>query len=201
MGACPIEPVQGAPAGLTVSLGSDRIHTAILKSDAFLQKSKVMESMMNLAHLTRSVNQVYLAAPRLIGTTLDADIFRSQGIGLLLFDDRRIDETVAPQSFRASGQEQYDPIPNTALATEVARLKSMYWEMERTVARLREDLKTFQQNISSTQEAHVRISSPIAHEEPRFTEVSAGLPSFFSNNPWLDVLSKRGREEAAPIAG
>jgi len=201
MGAQPLEPLQDAPTGLTVSLGSERIHIAILRTDAFLQKSKIIESIMNLAPLTRSADQVYLAAPRLLGTTVDAGVFRSHGIGLLLFDDRRIDETVAPQSFHASHQEQRDQTPDPALVTEVATLKSMYLEMERTVARLREDLENFQQNISSTPAAPVRISPPIAHQESRFTRVGAGLPSFFSNNPWIDVLSRRGREEAAPIAG
>jgi hypothetical protein len=201
MGAQPLEPLQNAPTGLTVSLGCERIHIAVLKSDAFLQKSKIIEAIMNLASLTKSANQVYLAAPRLLGTTVDAGVFRTQGIGLLLFDDRRIDETVAPQSFHTSHQEQRDQTPDPSLVTEVATLKSMYLEMERTVARLREDLKSFQQNISSTPATPVGISPPIAHERPRFTEVGAGLPSFFSNNPWIDVLSRRGREEAAPIAG
>lgn len=49
MGAQPLEPLQDAPTGLTVSLGSERIHIAILRTDAFLQKSKIIESIMNLA--------------------------------------------------------------------------------------------------------------------------------------------------------
>jgi len=31
--------------------------------------------------------------------------------------------------------------------------------------------------------------------------IDGGLPSFFTNNPWLDVLSKRGRPEDPPLAG
>ena len=202
MGAQPLDPIQNAPLGLTLSLGSDKVHVAILENNAFLQRGKIIESVMNLSSLRDSVNQLYLAAPRLLGATIDAEVFRSHGIGLLLFDDRRIDETVEPQSIHRPqpehGAEKLDP----AIVTEVETLRSMYLEMERTVSKLREDLKSFQENFSYAPSAPERISQPsIFHQEPKLAGGSAGLPSFFSNNPWLDVLSRRGREEATPIAG
>lgn len=202
MGAQPHEPLQNAATGLTVSLGSEKVHVAILKSDAFLQRGKIIESIMNLAPLKNSVNQLYLAAPRLLGTTVDAEVFRSHGIGLLLFDNRRIDEAVAPQSFHMHQLEPSGQNLDPALVTEVATLKTMYLEMERTVTKLREDLKSFQETISSTPTTPERIfQPPILHQEPKFAGPGTELPSFFTNNPWLEVLSKRGREEAAAIAG
>jgi len=202
MGAQPADPIQNAPPGLTVSLGSDKVHIAILMNDVFLRGGKIIETVVNLTSLKDSVNLVYLAAPRLLGTTIDSEVFRSCGLGLLLFDDRRIDETIEPQHILRHPSEQSGERVDAAIVTEVATLRSMYLEMERTVSGLREDLKRFEENFNCPPSPASEISSsPILHHEPNFTGGSAELPSFFSNNPWLDVLSRRGREEVTPLAG
>ena len=202
MGAQISEPLENVPPGLTIGLGSEKIHVAILNSDAFLQRGKIIESVMGLASLRGSVNQLYLAAPRLLGTTVDAEVFRSQGIGLLLFDDRRIDETVAPQSFHQETREPREQRFDPRLEAEVETLKSMYLEMEKTVATLREDLKNYQETMRPPLTTSENLSNPPTFDQERkFTRPEVGLPSFFVNNPWLEVLSKRGREETAPIAG
>jgi len=185
-----------------MSLGSDKVHVAILMNDSFLQRGKIIETVMNLTFLKDSVTLVYLAAPRLLGTSIDANVFRSHGIGLLLFDDRRIDETVEPRSIQRPQPEPSAEKLDATIATEVQTLRSMYLDMERTVSRLREDLKAFQENFNYPPSAPQRISQPpIFRQEPKFAGGSPELPSFFSNNPWLDVLSRRGREEITPIAG
>lgn len=86
--------------------------------------------------------------------------------------------------------------------TELASLKSMYLEMERTISNLREELKSFQQSVASVPSPPERITpASMVQTQPRFTGPGAELPSFFTNNPWLEVLSKRGREESGPLAG
>ena len=97
MGAQATDPIQNSPPGISVTLGTEKIHIAILKNDAFLQRSKIVGSILDLSALRNSVELIYLAAPKLLGTAIDADVFRSHGIGLLLFDDRRIEETVPPK--------------------------------------------------------------------------------------------------------
>ncbi len=203
MGAQLSEPLENVPPGLTIDLGSEKVHVAILSSDAFLQRGKILESVMGLASLRGSVNQSYLAAPRLLGTAVDAEVFRSHGIGLLLFDDRRIDETVAPQSFHEEAREPGDQRPDPNLEAEVATLKSMYLEMEKTVAGLRQDIKNYQETMRTPLATSDNLlSSPSTFDQERkFTRPEGELPSFFVNNPWLEVLSKRGKEETAPIAG
>jgi len=199
MGAQPVEPPQNAPTGLTLILGQERVHVMILNNDIFLRGGKIIESIVSLTSLRDSVNQLYLAAPRLLGTTVEAEIFRSQGIGLLLYDNRRIDEAVAPKTFRSRRSESTQ---GETLLNELAALKSMYLEMERDVSKLREELKGYQEKMNAISTIPERITSPsLLPQEPRYTGPSAELPSFFSNNPWLEVLSKRGREEASAIAG
>jgi hypothetical protein len=202
MGAQRVEPSPNVPPGLTLDLGSDRVQVAVLKSDAFLQRGKIIESIMNLLSAKEFVNQMYLAAPRLLGTALDVELFRSHGIGLLLFDDRRIDEAVAPQSFHAHQSGAGDQSHDLALVTEIATLKSMYLEMQKTLAKMNEDLKDFRENVGTMPSSPGPIHKlPVLPQEFKLSSSGSELPSFFTNNPWLDVLSKRGREEAPPIAG
>lgn len=202
MGAQPVESPQNAPTGLSLILGQEKVHVVILNNDVFLLGSKIIESIMSLISLRDSVNQLYLAAPRLLGTTVEAEIFRSHGIGLLLYDNRRIDEAVAPQTFRLRGPEPTIPNQGETLLNELAALKSMYLQMERDVSKLREELRGYQKIMNSISSVPERIpSSSLLPQESGYAGPSAELPSFFSNNPWLEVLSKRGREEASPIAG
>jgi hypothetical protein len=79
----------------------------------------------------------------------------------------------------------------------------MYGEMERNLAQLREDMRNMKSNSQHTEPPLEQVRHPaVLSSEPVFTPpmststVEPGvLPSYFNNNPWLDVLSKRGREE------
>jgi hypothetical protein len=201
MGGQVSAPLENAPSGLTVCIGHEKIHVAILESDTLLERGKIIETVICLAILRGSVDQLYLAAPRLLGTTVDAEVFRSHGIGLLLFDDRRIDEAVTAQSFRDRNTQRVEQLNYPNLPAEVATLRSMYAEMERTIAKLREEVKSYHESITlATAIPENRPTQHFSHRETTFTEPEGGLPSFFVNNPWLEVLSKRGREEGPPIA-
>ena len=190
--------------GVSFLLGADKVHVLILKPDEMAQRNAILDALLNLSTLKFAYQLVYLAAPRLFGTSVDASIFRTRGIGLLFYDERRIDEAVPAQT----QTEQTSRPPqqaDTTLVTELATLRTMYLEMERTIIQLRNDLTT------------LRIPQPIQDHQPRIamptpeiqlqsnfsTNVvhGGGLPSYFVNNPWLDVLSKRGSGEREPIAG
>jgi hypothetical protein len=201
MGAENTEPIEGHTEGLTLTLGSERVHITILTNEIFLQRGKMVESVISLASLKDSADRLYLAAPRLLGTTVEAGIFRSHGIGLLLFDDRRIEEIVSPQSFQQHQPAIGNHTRDQLLMTEIETLKSMYAEMERSVTALREDIRDYQQTISSITSSPERFMSPQAMaQQPAFVPENSHLPSFFTNNPWLDVLSKRGSEGTGSIA-
>lgn len=202
MGAQQVEPTSSAPAGLSLLLGGERVHVTVLKNDAFGQRSKIVDTILGLPSLRGSANQLYLAAPRLLAATIDAAVFRSYGIGLLLFDDRRIEEAVAPQSVQVPQQGPAAHSPDQTIMAELTTLKSMYLEMEKSVVRLRDDLRSLQETVRSPSNTaeQVRRSASVP-TEAIFGNAVSQLPSFFTNNPWLDVLSKRGRAEGEPIAG
>lgn len=203
MGAQPNTNAHEFRSGLTFSIGQESLHVAILKPDDLTVRNRVIETVLGLSTHRNSSQLVYLAAPRLLGATMDAAMFRAHGIGLLLFDDRRIDEAVAAQPAQTT-TAQATPVSNeSALVGELTSLRAMYGEMERSLAQLREDMRNIQNNPRSLEQPPEQVSpstalprEPVFHPPlltPRIDE--AALPSYFNNNPWLEVLSKRGRSE------
>jgi len=203
MGAHQTERSEIPQNNLAFISGSEKIYVVILKSEDFVERSRVIEAILSLTSLRNSSQLLYLAAPRLMGTVIDAAIFKPYGIGLLLFDDRRIDEAVAPQLVQPTKLvRQTSQSSDSGLFTELATLRSMYAEMERTIATLRDDLTTLRRNSETQADTREPTLSGNTRHEPIFPSISGSqLPAFFSNNPWLDVLSKRGRSGDEPIAG
>jgi len=205
MGAHQTERSEIPQNNLAFISGSEKVHVVVLRSEDFVERNKVIEAILSLTSLRNSSQLLYLAAPRLLGASIDAAIFKPYGIGLLLFDERRIDEAVPPQLMQPPNlTQQTSQTPDPGLFTELVTLKSMYTEMERTIATLRDDLKTLRRNSETQTDTRAPTPSRIARHEPTFPASNLSgsqLPAFFSNNPWLDVLSKRGRLGDEPIAG
>jgi hypothetical protein len=201
MGAQPVDSFPNLPAGLSLLIGTEKIHVTIVKHDTFLQRGKILESILNLSSLTSSVNRVYLAAPRLLGTAIDTDVFRARGIGLLLFDDRRIDEVLTPQTVPNASLEPLKNSPDQALVDELDTLRSMYLELRGSLDRLHDELESFKGASGlGLGDPMPRPQLQILRGQPQVEATENGLPSFFTNNPWLEVLSRRGREESSPLA-
>ena len=141
----------------------------------------------------------------MFGASVDATVFRTHGIGLLLYDERRIDETVPAQPTHTEQGVRIAQQDDKSVLTELATLKTMYLDMERTISQLRDDLNSVH-NLHTMREQIGRIPVPIdvitTHDSYDHDPPHGGpLPSYFVNNPWLDVLSKRGNGEREPIAG
>jgi hypothetical protein len=78
----------------------------------------------------------------------------------------------------------------------------MYLEMKGSIAELREEIQTYRKTAVEGPVTTVNPPRPtIMPPEPVFAGSTGQLPSFFANNPWLDVLSKRGREQGEAYAG
>jgi hypothetical protein len=194
MGAEPAEPIPPTPEGLTLTLGLESIRITILSADALLEGGKIIERVLSLASLKDKANRLYFAAPRLLGTTIEAGIFRSSGIGLLLFDDRKIEEVVPAHPFKPIESEPQHESREQVLMAEIEALKTMYAEMDRNVTSLRSEIKSHYENPHPQEQFAVP-------QERSYIPQTSDLPPFFNNNPWLDVLAKRGREAIGSVAG
>lgn len=185
--------------------GADHVRVLALSEEDAFQSGRVIDAILAVRTFQESSQLVYLAVPRLLGTSIDAATFRSHGLGLLLYDERRIDEALAAQPVSLSSRRpqaggKLDP----AVLAELTTLRSMYSTMERTVDQLRDDLRTFQHESETRLNPAARIHPDVMRTGEVFKAPNAScgaLPSFFTNNPWLELLSKRGRAEEEPIAG
>jgi hypothetical protein len=191
--------------GISFMLGADKVHALILTPDMLADRNAILDAILTLSTLQSTYQLMYLAAPRLFGASIDASLFRSRGIGLLLYDERRIEEVVPAQAMHTSQAVQPTQFDQTVVATELATLRTMYLQMERTISQLRNDLTSIR-NPQPTDERTpiVPVPTRLITSQADFSQgVMQGgqLPSYFTNNPWLEVLSKRGNGEREPIAG
>jgi len=202
MGAQPTG--QDAPDILGFTLGSERIRVVLLKNDALLDRGKLVDGIIRASSLKHQVELVYVATSRLIGTSIPANLFSSNGMGLLLFDDRRIQEVVTPQASRPAPTPNSLPVADGFLAKELTDLRAMCADLERTVGLLRREmdqLRSASLNHGSTEDTTTHVKEqPTNAEFYQNTVALNNLPSFFVGNPWLEVLSRRGVAEGDEIA-
>lgn len=197
------------PTTLSFQLGNDRLSVSVLTAKEMIQRNRIIETLLHVSSLRSAGARLYVAAPRVLGATLDAQIFRSYGIGLLLFDDRMIEETVKPQITQAQEQLQPTPTltsPELTLLSELVTLKSMYVELEKNMERMMTEFRSLRENVPVPARTLLQAPEHAPFEAIRTAPFSVdmrgnSLPSFFTNNPWLDVLSKRGRSEVTQFAG
>jgi hypothetical protein len=211
MGARDIENTSN-PGTLCFVLRSERTLVSVLTITDIIQINRIIDTILNLSSLRSEGIHPYIAAPRLLGAILDIEILRSSGIGLLLYDDRRIEETIRPEPpHRATGINQASPSSSkdTTVIAELAALKLICTELEKNMSNMRMEFKSLQETVMSSTTISrgsepVQAFGSLQRREGMFqTGVleESSLPSFFTNNPWLDVLSKRGRAEESPLAG
>jgi hypothetical protein len=189
---------------LTFSLGNEKLFVSILSARDAVQRNRVLDTVLNLTSLRSTATLLYIVAPRLLGASLDAGVFRSQGIGLLLFDERRIEQAVKPEKLSPNIEQQTSTLtPDPTLLAEVASLRSLYSEMEKTLEKLSAELRSFKETAQERERVSDFVLESVKRSPPPIQAQPSGgsLPSFFSNNPWLEVLSKRGSLEASPLAG
>jgi hypothetical protein len=195
----------GRNEGVSFLLDLDKIHVRILKPEDLMQRNAVLDAILGLSTLKSTYQLVYLAAPRLFGTSVDASIFRSRGIGLLLYDERRIDEAVPARPTKIEQTIRYSQHDDEAMITDLAMLKTRYLEMERMINQLRNDLTSLRESHPLQEQApRIPVPTQLITAQTTFRQNvthDGELPSYFINNPWLEVLSKRGTGEGEPIAG
>jgi len=197
------------PRSLSFKLGNETIQVVTLRKEEILESSKVLDTILYVTSLRQRADILYLAAPRLLATTLDNQIFKTHGLGLILFDDRKIEETIEGRITPAIESKPINAaLPDQNLLSEFTVLKSMYTQMEKTIEDIREEMKAISQStMTKTTEPPLSIRMESIESAPTAYTIAphpaqGPLPSFFNNNPWLEVLSRRGRaEEVTPLAG
>ena len=174
--------------------------------------------LVKLSKLTNYANKVYLVMPKGIikPHILDGMLFERSGVGLISIDNNgSFKEEIPAKPFERKRlfQIEYDKIEKriSLLESRIYELQKIlnnyqkcYEELHNNINRLNQRISSIEERmnyvINLVQSSSLRITRPcevtslLAGEEVKI-EVSKDLPSFVKNNPWLQVLSKRGKEE------
>ena len=163
----------------------------VLVEDELSSRNSVLEAVLSTASLINRVNHVYLALPKLVSATIESNIIEEHGIGLIVYDDTTIEEAVAPKYFQIANEHPPVIVANEEshqeLLQEMTTLRSRLKYLEEVM----ESLRTEVANLRSS-----RLTAPQVRASPSLSmaPVFEGAPSFIKDNPWVDVLSRRGRD-------
>ena len=148
------------------------------------QRDALLQAVLSSMSYARAANRVYLVLPKVQATIVDAAPLRERGLGLIVYDSKRIEE-VLPSSI-------FNHDTATAKATgDLERLTSRIAALERTVETLLSELSRIKAlKLEQLEPSRIPSRSPMAVE----LQSSERLPSFLQDNPWLEILSRRGRE-------
>jgi hypothetical protein len=173
--------------------GDTSIRVVILDEPGWANRQAFLNSIMKATALAGKSNKTYLALPKSAASLTDARLFHERGIGLFTYDHRNVDEALPARHFEmATGavRQTREGIDHR-LENEIRELRAQIDTLERTVHSLSEELMSLRRVPSAPEPVDVFPSTPT------LTTIDAveSLPTFFAGNPWLEVLSRRGRED------
>jgi len=169
------------------------VRVVVLDESPWADRQTFLHSIMRVTALAGKSNRTYLVLPKTTASLTDARLFQERGIGLFTYDHRSVDEALPARYFETTtaALPQTNRIATDQFENEIRELRAQVDTLERTVQSLSEELMSMRR-MSSPSEA-VQPYLP-THALPIVAAVD-DRPAFFSGNPWVEVLSRRGKEE------
>jgi len=170
----------------------------ILDHTRWADRRAVMDSIMRAAACAGKASRTYLALPKTAASLADAGLFQEYGIGLFTYDQRNVEEALPARYFEINDAASLpgETVSSGQLRNELRELHSELGVLQRVVQQLKDEL-TLLRNSAASKEL---VQTLTTHNNLQAVRVVETVPTFFSGNPWLEILSRRGREEEA-IAG
>jgi hypothetical protein len=170
------------------------ICVVILDEPGWANRQAFLNSIMKATALAGKSNRTYLALPKSVASFTDARLFQERGIGLFTYDHRNLEEALPARYFEiatAAAHQTREGVDHR-LENEIRELRAQIDTLERTVHSLSEELMSLRRMPFTPEPVEAFPSTRT------LTTVGAveSLPTFFAGNPWLEVLSRRGKEEA-----
>jgi len=174
------------------------VRVVILDQALWADRQKVMDCIMRASASAGKVSRTYLALPKTAASVTDARIFQERGIGLFTYDQRNIEEALPARYFEVTNAfpHHVDDTTTSQLQNELRELRVEFAELEQAVQHLKEQLESSKEVFSPSRPAPAFTSRKQLPE----VQVVASLPTFFAGNPWVEVLSRRGREEIGIVS-
>jgi hypothetical protein len=170
------------------------ICAVVLDEPGWANRQAFLNSIMKATALVGKSNRTYLALPKSVASLTDARLFQERGIGLFTYDHRNLEEALPARYFEiaTAAVHQTREGVNPRLENEIRELRAQIDTLERTVHSLSEELMSQRRMPSAPEPVE---AFPSARTLTTIGAVES-LPTFFEGNPWLQVLSRRGKEEA-----
>jgi hypothetical protein len=191
---------QISQVGERIQIASQNETAAVvpLSESDMIERATLVQSFVGVSALQRDFNRVYLVVPRLFAAAYDTRPFQEQGIGLIVYDSRRIEEILEAKRIEHTSEPRTPESAPLELLEELRQLKQAQSELEDSIRTMKREISRLTQAQQSARLPEIEPSaSPpqLARPNP-----SNALPVFFDNNPWLDVLSRRGKETSSYAA-
>jgi hypothetical protein len=169
------------------------VRVVILDESAWTDRQAFLNSIVKATALAGKSNRTYIALPKNAASLTDARLFHERGIGLFTYDHRSLDEALPAQYFQlpSMAAPQTSEVADLRFEDEIRELRAQIDTLERTVHSLSEELMSLRRAPSTLEPVETFAST----RTPSLIPPSEGRPTFFAGNPWLEVLSRRGREE------
>jgi hypothetical protein len=169
------------------------VRVVILEESGWANRQAFLNSIMKATALAGKSNRTYLVLPKTAASLTDARLFHERGIGLFTYDHRNVEEALPARYFEIATVpvRQTNEAADDRFESEIRELRAQIDTLERTVQSLSEELMS----IRRVPSAEPVEAFPTRNTLPSVT-AAQNLPTFFTGNPWVEVLSKRGREEA-----
>jgi len=179
---------------LTFKIGDSILSIEILSGKEILDRNAILNSALKALAKFEYSNKVYLALPKVYASIIDGEILQNHGLGLLTYDEKEVKEVIPAKFIKKQllTKENYER-KIEELKIELKKLKENHMLLKSTVDTLKNEVEKLKKGL---------IKVPLIKEEkiteakpqPKLEASINGLPSFFKNNPWLEVLAKRGKE-------
>jgi outer membrane murein-binding lipoprotein Lpp len=132
------------------------------------------------------------------GAIADARLFLDRGIGLYIFDQRDVEEVLPARYFENTTLSPSPPsgAETDQLRNEIHDLRAQFDLLEQRIHELRQEFTASTKSRSRAEP--VIAAAPVPH--PSSVSIFSNVPTYLVGNPWVEVLSRRGREDAT-IAG
>lgn len=178
--------------------GDQLLQVAIMPPSPIGSRTSILSAAMRALELKRSAHMVYLALPKLYASMIDGEIFEERGLGLITFDERRLDEVI-PAKASEPELAKAPAVRREADEGELRSLRAKVLELEALVRSLDRELRSLREAPIAPQPAQdLALEGPSpsrpAPPAPPPSLQGGELPSYFKDNPWLEILAKRGRE-------
>ncbi|MCW4033673.1 MAG: hypothetical protein NWF08_09850 [Candidatus Bathyarchaeota archaeon] len=175
---------------LIMSDNTNRIYLKIIQRESLNERNELLSSIMKSVSYLFEANIVYLALPKLYASILDGKVFRENGLGLLIYDDKgALEEVIRPKIFpnKQMSTSSSSTIP-IKLMDEINSLKDSLHSLEIEVNMLKDLVNNLKNNQKS-----IEIEPQIKKVKVEQKVNSTDFPEFMRDNPWVEILSRRGR--------